>query len=70
MDYIACQAPLSMVSPGKTTGVGCHAILHWIFPTQGSNLRLLHLPLSQRGSSVLLDVVSFVLIKVLLSLFE
>ena len=24
-------------SPGKNTGVGCHALLHGIFPTQGSN---------------------------------
>ena len=23
--------------PGKNTGVGCHALLQWIFPTQGSN---------------------------------
>ena len=24
-------------SPGKDTGVGCHALLQGIFPTQGSN---------------------------------
>ena len=24
-------------SPGKNTGVGCHALFHGIFPTQGSN---------------------------------
>ena len=30
-------------SPGKNTGVGCHALLQGIFPTQGSNPRLLHL---------------------------
>ena len=29
-------------SPGKNTGVGCHALLQGIFPTQGSNLNLLH----------------------------
>ena len=29
-------------SPGKNTGVGCHFILQGIFPTQGSNLGLLH----------------------------
>ena len=23
--------------PGKNTGMGCHALLQWIFPTQGSN---------------------------------
>ena len=30
-------------SPGKNIGVGCHALLLGIFPTQGSNLHLLHL---------------------------
>ena len=29
-------------SPGKNTGVGCHALLQGIFPTQGSNTGLLH----------------------------
>ena len=29
-------------SPGGNTGVGCHALLQGIFPTQGSNLDLLH----------------------------
>ena len=29
-------------SPGKNTGVGCHAHLQGIFPTQGWNLGLLH----------------------------
>ena len=28
-------------SPGKNTGLGCHFLLQGIFPTQGSNLRLL-----------------------------
>ena len=27
---------------GKNTGVGCHSLLQGIFPTQGSNLGLLH----------------------------
>ena len=31
-------------SPGKDTGVGCHALLQAIFPTQKSDLHLLHLP--------------------------
>ena len=40
-------------SPGKNTGVGCYFLLQGIFPTQGSNLHLLHqqadsLPLSHR----------------------
>ena len=30
-------------SPGKNTGVGSHFLLQRIFPTQGSNLSLLHL---------------------------
>ena len=29
-------------SPGKNTGVGCHALLQGIFPNQGSNLGLQH----------------------------
>ena len=29
-------------SPGKNTGVGCHSLLQGTFPTQGSNLGLLH----------------------------
>ena len=29
-------------SPGKNTGMGCHFLLQGIFPTQGSNLGLLH----------------------------
>ena len=28
--------------PGKNTGVDCHSLLQRIFPTQGSNLGLLH----------------------------
>ena len=45
--------------PGKNTGMGCHFLLQGIFPTQGSNLHLLHwqmdsLPLSQLGSLILL----------------
>ena len=42
-------------SPGKIIGVGCHALLQGIFPTQGSNLGLPHgrqilYCLSHRGS--------------------
>ena len=35
-------------SPGQNTGVGCHALLQGIFPTQGSNPH--SLPLSDQGS--------------------
>ena len=37
-------------SPGKNTEVGSHSLLQGIFPTQGSNLHLLHLLLWQEGS--------------------
>ena len=39
-----------MDSPSKNIGVGCHAPLQGIFPTQGSNLPLLHLLHWQAGS--------------------
>ena len=40
-----CSPPGTSVhgdSPGKNTGVGCHALLQGIFPTQESNQGLLH----------------------------
>jgi len=40
-----CSPPSSSVhgdSPGKNSGVDCHALLQGIFPTQGSNPGLLH----------------------------
>ena len=43
-DLTDCSLPGSSVhgdSLGKNTGVGCHALLQGIFPTQGSNLCLL-----------------------------
>ena len=46
----AHQAPLSMGFPGKNTGVGYHALLQGIFPTQGLNLCLLSLLNWQEGS--------------------
>ena len=43
MDYSPPGTSVCGDSPGKNTGVGCHAILLlWIFPTQGSNTGLLH----------------------------
>ena len=39
---VAHQAPLSMDVPGKNIEVGNHSLLQGIFPTQGSNLGLLH----------------------------
>ena len=44
-DPLDCSLPGSSVhgdSPGKNTGVGCHALLQGIFPTQGSNTDLPH----------------------------
>ena len=38
-------------SPGKNTGVGCQALLQGIFPTQGSNPRLLS-PLHWQANSL------------------
>ena len=37
-------------SPGKNTGVGCHALLQWIFLIPGSNLHLLCILPWQAGS--------------------
>ena len=51
-------------SPGKNTGVGCHALLQGIFPTQGSNpgiphcRQILH-KLSNQGSPVKFIYISF-----------
>ena len=53
-DPVDCSPPGSSVHgdfPGKNTGVGCHALLRGIFPTQGSNLRLLRL-LHRQASSL------------------
>ena len=57
-DPTDCSPPGSSVhgdSPGKNTGVDCHALLQKIFPTQGLNPGLLHCRqilyhLSHRGS--------------------
>ena len=62
-DPMDCSPPGSSVhgdSPGKNTGVGCHALLQGVFPTQGSNpglLCLLHrqagfLPLAPPGKPI------------------
>ena len=50
-------------SPGKNTGVGCHALLQGIFPTQGSNPGPLHCRrildgLSHQGSPRILEWVA------------
>ena len=65
-DRMDCSLPGSSVhgdSPGKNTGVVYHALLQGIFPTQGSNLGLLHCRqilyhLSHQGSPRILEWVS------------
>ena len=48
---IALQAPCPWDFPGKDTGVDCYSLLQGMFPTQGSNLCLLH----QQTDSLLSD---------------
>ena len=50
MGYIQLVSCAHGGSPGKNTGVDCHALLQGIFPTQGSNLHLSCLPHRQQGS--------------------
>ena len=47
---VAHQVPQPWDSAGKNTGVGCHALLQGIFPTQGLNSHLLGLLHWQVGS--------------------
>ena len=42
MDFSPPRASAHGDSPGKNTGLGCHALLQRIFPTQGSNPGVLH----------------------------
>ena len=41
MDYSPPGSSVHGDSPGKNTGMDCYALLHGIFPTQGSNPCLL-----------------------------
>ena len=43
IDYSPLGSLVREDSPGKNTGVGCHAFVQGIFPTQELNLSLLHL---------------------------
>ena len=64
MDYSPPGSSVHGGSPGKNTGVGCHALLQGIFPTQGLNpclLCFLHcqmdsLPLAPPGKPMLLTM--------------
>ena len=66
-DLIDCSPPGSSVrgdSPGKNTGVGCHALLRGIFPTQGSNpglpqYRQILNHLSHQGNPRILEWVAY-----------
>ena len=66
-DPMDCSLPSSSVhgdSPGKSTRVGCHALLQGIFPTQGLNPGLLHCRwifyhLSHQGSPRILEGVAY-----------
>ena len=42
MDFSSPGSSVHGIFPGKNTGVGCHFFLQEIFPTEGSNLCLLH----------------------------
>ena len=42
MDHSLLVSSLLCDSPGKNTGVGCHALLQGIFPTRGYNPGLPH----------------------------
>ena len=62
--YGLCSPPGSSLCPwdfpGKNAGMGCHFLLQGMFPTQGSNIRLLHwqadsLALSHLGSPFILQ---------------
>ena len=60
-----CSPPCSSVhgdSPGKNTGVGSHALLQGILPTQGSNLYLSCLLHWQMGSLPLVPLYSWFII--------
>ena len=66
-DPMDCSPPGSSVhgdSPGKNTGVGCHALLQGIVPTQGSNPGLPHCRqilycLSHQGNPRILEWVAY-----------
>ena len=67
-DCVDCTPPDCSVhrdSPGKNTGVDCHALLQGIFPTQESNWGLLHCrqilyQLSYQGSPKSISLLSHI----------
>ena len=46
-------------SPGRNTGVGCHALLQAIFPTQGSHCRQILHHLSHQGSPRKMELAAY-----------
>ena len=65
-DPMQCSPPGPSVpgdSPGKNIGMGCHALLQGVFPTEGLNLHLLcllhwqvgSLPLAPPGKTLVFD---------------
>ena len=71
-DLTDCSPPGSSVhgdSPGKNIGVGCHALLQRIFPTQGlspdlPNCKQILYHLSHQGSRRLLEWVTYLFSRV------
>ena len=63
LHHMGCSPPgySPRDSPGKNTGVGCHALLQGIFPTQGSNPGLLPCRwiLTHQGSPRILEWVAY-----------
>ena len=64
MDYNLLGSSVHGDSPGKNTGVDCHALLQGIFPTQGLNPGLPHCrqilyQLSHKGSPRILEWVAY-----------
>ena len=64
MDCCLPGSPVHRDSPGKNIGVGCHALLQGVFPTQGSNPGLPHCTqilycLSHHGSPRILEWVAY-----------
>ena len=64
MDCSPPGAPIHGDSPAKNTGVGCHAVLQRLFPTQGLNPGLLHCrwilyQLNYKGSPRILEWVVY-----------
>ena len=64
MDCSLLGSSVHRDSPGKYTGVGCHAFLQGIFPNQGSNPGLLHCrwilyQLSHQGIPAILEWIAY-----------